>query len=53
TCPICQTMKTNNQWLKGLLHSLPVPRRPWGSIAMDFMGPFPPSDRHDYLWVHI
>ena len=51
TCPICQTTKTSNQKVPGLLHSLPVPTRPWGSIAMDFVGPFPESNGSDYLWV--
>jgi hypothetical protein len=37
----------------GLLHSLPIPDRPWGSISMDFLGPFPKSKGYDYLWVVI
>ena len=37
----------------GLLHSLPVPLRPWESIGMDFVGPFPSSQGYDYLWVVI
>jgi hypothetical protein len=53
TCPTCQVTKGENQLPKGLLHSLPVPTRPWGSIGMDFVGPFPPSEAHDYLWVII
>ena len=51
TCPMCQVAKATNKLPQGLLHSLPIPRQPWGLIAMDFMGPFPPSDGHDYLWV--
>ena len=50
-CPTCQATKPSNQLPQGLLHSLPIPRQPWGSIAMDFVGPFPPSEGHDYLWV--
>jgi len=53
TCPICQMTKTSNQRVPGLLHSLPIPTRPWRSIAMDFVGPFPESSGHDYLWVVI
>jgi hypothetical protein len=53
TCPICQTTKSSTQKVPGLLHSLPIPTRPWESIAMDFMGPFPESNGHDYLWVVI
>jgi len=46
-------MKSSTQRVPGLLHSLPVPMRPWRSIAMDFVGPFPESNGHDYLWVII
>jgi len=53
TCPICQMTKSSTQRVPGLLHSLPVPTRPWRSIAMDFVGPFPESNGHDYLWVII
>ena len=51
SCPVCQTMKTSNKKLAGLLHSLPIPRWPWNSITMDFIGPFPESNEDDYLWV--
>ena len=51
TCPKCQATRSSNQLPQGLLHSLPIPRQPWGLIAMDFMEPFPPSEGHDYLWV--
>lgn len=53
SCGICQTTKPSNQLPPGLLHSLPIPTRPWGSIAMDFIGPFPRSGDFDYLWVVI
>jgi hypothetical protein len=53
TCPVCQTTKGSNQKIPGLLHSLPIPTRPWGSIAMNFVGPFPESAGFDYLWVVI
>jgi hypothetical protein len=53
TCPICQTTKSSTQRVPGLLHSMPIPTRPWGSIAMDFVGPFPESNGSDYLWVVI
>ena len=51
TCLTCQTTKPSNQLPQGLLHSLPSTRQPWRSFAMDFVGPFPPSEGHDYLWV--
>ena len=53
TCPVCQMTKTSTQKVPGLLHSLPIPTRPWSSIAMDFVGPFPESNGYDYLWVVI
>ena len=51
SCPTCLATKTDNQKPLGLLHSLPIPTRLWGSIAMDFVGPFSPSNGHDYMWV--
>ena len=53
SCGNCQMMKTSNRPKTGLLHSLPIPTQPWQSIAMDFVGPFPRSAGHDYLWVVI
>jgi hypothetical protein len=38
---------------RGKLHSLPTPMRPWESIGMDFIRPFPESKGFDYLWVII
>ncbi|KEP46697.1 putative Ty3/Gypsy polyprotein/retrotransposon [Rhizoctonia solani 123E] len=53
SCGNCQMMKTSSQAPQGILHTLPIPSRPWGSIAMDFMGPFPRVDKLDYLLVVI
>ena len=53
SCGTCQTIKSSTAKPRGLLHSLPIPDRPWGSIGMDFVGPFPPSHGFDYLWVVI
>jgi len=52
-CPVCQMTKSSTQRVPGLLHSLPIPVRPWESIVMDFVGPFPESGDCDYLWVVI
>ena len=43
----------SNKHLLGLLHNLPIPTRPWESVGIDFVGPFPESDGFDYLWVII
>ena len=32
---------------------MPIPSRPWGSIGMDFVGPFPKSKGFDNMWVII
>ena len=53
TCGSCQMSKTSNKHPLGLLHSLPIPTRPWESVGMDFVGPFPESDGFDYLWIII
>ena len=53
TCSICVTTKDTNSKPTGLLHSLPIPDRPWQSIGMDFMGPLPKLKNLDYLLVMI
>lgn len=53
TCGTCQMMKVATTKPQGLLHTLPVPDRPWGSIGMDFMGPLPESEGYDFLLVVI
>jgi hypothetical protein len=53
SCAKCQMSKDITKRPMGLLHSLTVPERPWQSIGMDFMGPLPKSDTHDYLLVVI
>jgi hypothetical protein len=53
SCGACKMAKSFTQKPVGLLHSLPVPDRPWESIGMDFVGPFPPCLGYDYLLVVI
>ena len=53
SCENCQMSKSSNQLKPGLLHNLPIPSRPWQSIGMDFVGPFPECQGYDYLWVII
>ena len=53
SCGRCQTTKVSNQRPARLLHSMPAPDRPWHSIAMDFVGPFPECEGKDYLWVVV
>ena len=51
SCLTCQATKTSNKRLQGLLHLLPIPTKPWLSIGIDFMGPFPQVSNLDYIWV--
>uniref|UniRef100_A0A803TTM2 Gypsy retrotransposon integrase-like protein 1 n=1 Tax=Anolis carolinensis TaxID=28377 RepID=A0A803TTM2_ANOCA len=43
TCPVCQRSKTRREKPSGLLHSLPIPSRPWEIISADFITDLPPS----------
>lgn len=54
SCGICQTTKSQGPLVPaGLLHTLPIPQKPWESIGMDFVGPFPESHGFDYILVVI
>ena len=53
SCGVCTTSKDTNSKPRGLLHSLPIPDRPWQSIRMDFLGPLPKLNNFDYLLVII
>lgn len=58
TCDECQKCKGSTTKPTGKLHSLPIPIKPWDSIGMDFVGPFPEvlSDdgrKLNYLWVVV
>ena len=53
SCGRCQMTKPTMQRPMGLLHSLPIPRKPWESVGMDFVGPLPQSKGNDYLLVVI
>uniref|UniRef100_A0A8C7Y9I5 Gypsy retrotransposon integrase-like protein 1 n=1 Tax=Oryzias sinensis TaxID=183150 RepID=A0A8C7Y9I5_9TELE len=43
-CPECAQVKTTSSPPAGLLQPLPVPRRPWSHISLDFVTGLPPSD---------
>ena len=53
TCDTCQHSKPLNKLPVGKHHLLPTPLKPWDSIGMDFIGPFPESKGFNYLWVVI
>ena len=52
-CPSCQVTKDSTKRPAGLLHTLPIPDWLWQSVGMDFMGPLPKLNGHDYLLVVI
>ncbi|KAL0171115.1 hypothetical protein M9458_031427, partial [Cirrhinus mrigala] len=45
-CVVCNTTKASRQLPAGLLQPLPVPKRPWSHIAVDFITDLPPSQGH-------
>ena len=53
SCETCAQSKGEYQAPAGRLHPLPIATRPWESVGMDFIGPFPEVAGHNYLWVVI
>jgi hypothetical protein len=53
SCNACQALKTSNKRPHSLLHTLPIPMRPWELVGIDFMGPLPMSQDCNYLIVVI
>jgi hypothetical protein len=53
SCEACVRAKRSTKKPMGKLHPLPIPTKPWDSIGMDFVGPFPESKGFNYLWVVI
>jgi hypothetical protein len=53
SCEVCQRAKSDYGRVAGKLHSLPIPLKPWESIGMDFIGPFPESEGYNHLWVVV
>ncbi|GAB5426478.1 MAG: hypothetical protein Crog4KO_36250 [Crocinitomicaceae bacterium] len=58
TCPMCQTIKPDNQKKKGLLHPLPIPDRKFQQITTDFANPEHCANKKDYNlgyrgWIRV
>lgn len=43
-CPVCSQHKTTRQSPAGYLCPLPIPRRPWSYISLDFVTGLPSSE---------
>ena len=53
-CLVCQKVKYDRHKVYGQLQPLPVPDRPWESIAMDFITDLPRSKNgNDAIWTII
>ena len=53
-CIVCQKVKFDRQKAPGLLQPLPIPNRPWESIAMDFIFGLPRTQTgNDGIWTII
>uniref|UniRef100_A0A673BEJ7 Gypsy retrotransposon integrase-like protein 1 n=1 Tax=Sphaeramia orbicularis TaxID=375764 RepID=A0A673BEJ7_9TELE len=46
-CPTCASCKTSHAAPAGLLQPLPVPKRPWSAILLDFVTGLPSSDGYN------
>uniref|UniRef100_A0A672Z804 Gypsy retrotransposon integrase-like protein 1 n=1 Tax=Sphaeramia orbicularis TaxID=375764 RepID=A0A672Z804_9TELE len=46
-CPTCASCKTSHAAPAGLLRPLPVPKRPWSAISLDFVTGLPSSDGYN------
>ncbi|MCO5605186.1 hypothetical protein L7F22_059366 [Adiantum nelumboides] len=54
SCLVCQKVKFDRHKAQGLLQPLPIPTRPWESIAMDFIFDLPKTQSgHDDIWTII
>ena len=52
-CPACNQHKLSHQAPAGLLQPLPVPRRPWSHISLDFVTGLPPSDNNTTILTSV
>ena len=53
SCDICSRSKTPRHRPYGLLQPLPIPRRPWSSVSMDFNTDLPSSNLFDNIFVLV
>ena len=53
SCPDCQQLKPRNALKPGLLQSLPIPKRIWTDLSMDFIVGLPEVRGCDSLYVVV
>ena len=53
SCDICQRIKQPTLWPAGKAKMIQVPERPFQSICIDIIGPFPPSQGYEYALVVV
>ena len=53
SCDICQRIKQPTQRPAGIAKMIQVPERPFQSICIDIIGPFPPSQAYEYALVVV
>uniref|UniRef100_A0A8R7UZD0 Integrase n=1 Tax=Triticum urartu TaxID=4572 RepID=A0A8R7UZD0_TRIUA len=52
-CQTCQQAKTERVAPAGLLQPLPIPKRPWAVISLDFIEGLPRSGGYDVILVVV
>ncbi|KAM8751192.1 LOW QUALITY PROTEIN: uncharacterized protein AB9X84_012845 [Acanthopagrus schlegelii] len=52
-CLVCARNKTSSRACMGLLHSLPIPPRPWSDIAIDFVTGLPVSQGNNTVLTMV
>lgn len=52
-CPVCLANKVDNQRPQGLLHPLPIARRPWSHVSLDFVTGLPISNGFNTVLVVV
>ena len=53
SCDICSRIKTPRHRSYELPQPLPIPRRPWSSVSMDFITDLPSSNSFDSIFVVV